>query len=257
LKKTFGVFWAFFFILSPLLIFSQWKELPVKKKLFTDESRTVYVIPGEQIYHNFGCPLLGNTYNGMSQGLAEKKGAKPCPSCFLVTVSSGYEWNFDLRAPVNSKNLVYSDGAITIAFVISKSQVLFEIQNMTDSGIKINWDDISFISPTNRASRVVHSGIRFIDKSNPQAPTVIPPKSKISDILIPSENVSFSTGWNEGSLFEGDTSSYIVGNPEPPKPLIFNGREFGIYFPIEIKGVKKEYSFRFGISVASLGPDRK
>ena len=128
MKKPLFVLCTAVLLLSPLLAFPQWKEPPIKKKIFSDETRTVYEVPGEHIYHVATCPLLGSSRGGISQGEAEKRGDKPCPSCFMVSVSPGYEWNFDLKAPVISKVLIYADGMITIGFMISKSQVMFDIQ---------------------------------------------------------------------------------------------------------------------------------
>jgi hypothetical protein len=125
-----------------------------------------------------------------------------------------------------------------------ETQVGFAIENKTDSGIKINWDEISFISPDGRAFRVIHSWDRLIDRNNPQAPTVIPPKSRIVEMVIPSDNIHYDNGWHEGRLFAGNELSY-------------NGLGFSLYFPLEIRGVKKEYSFKFKIGVSKVASEQK
>ena len=100
------------------------------------------------------------------------------------------------------------------------------------------------IYPSGTSSRVIHSGIKLADRNNPQAPTVIPPNAKVSDILIPSENIYYSELYNEWKyrpLFGGEDR------------LVWNDKDFSIYFPLEIKGDNKEYSFKFKINV-SLPP---
>jgi hypothetical protein len=157
-----------------------------------------------------------------------------------------YNWRFSLEQPKPSEKLEYSDDFIDVVFTIGETQIGFDIQNKTDSGIKINWDELSMIYPTGTSSRVIHSGIRLMDRNAPQAPTIIPPNAKVSDILIPSENIYYLSGqyggWNYHPLFGGDNS------------LAWNDKEFSIYFPLEIKGSKKEYNFKFKINVSQPTP---
>ena len=147
---------------------------------------------------------------------------------------------FHYGNPLNqSDTLIFSDEFIDIKFSVLEKLIDFHIQNKTNEGIKINWDELSFISPDGTASRVNHSsGIRVIEKGNPQVPTVIPPNTKISDSLIPTKNIYYSYDWNAKDLFPGENK------------IIYNDKEFGIYFPIEIKGSKKEYTFKFKINVS-------
>ena len=123
---------------------------------------------------------------------------------------------------------------------------MFDIFNKTDSGIRINWDDLSMIYPDGTSSRVIHKGIKLIDRNNPQASTIIPPNASITDILIPSEKISDTSylGWGYAPLFDGDS-------------LRWDGEKFGIYFPLEIKGNKQEYIFKFKISVSKPSRGKK
>jgi hypothetical protein len=246
---------VFSVILCPIFIFAQWRDEPVKPIIINsnvtmDESLTVFVKSGEKIFHKENCKLLSGGRTGMALRSARERGFEPCPECFppIVTKAAqgvpGFDWKFTLLQHIGAKNLAFSDSLIDIYFIINKTQIGMAIQNKSDSAIKINWDEISFISPSNRASRVIHSGIRLMDKNDPQAPTTIPPKSNISDIIIPSENITYKDTWNEGRLFDGDYLSY-------------NGKEFGVYLPLETRGTKKEYSFKFKISVLLIAPEEK
>jgi hypothetical protein len=150
-------------------------------------------------------------------------------------------WSNDATTPLET--LTYSDDFIKIAFAVEYREIRFDIQNKTYSGIKINWDDLSMIYSSGKASRVIHSGVRLIDRNNPQASTMIPPNAKVSDILIPSENITYTLGkyggWDYRSLFKEDNSQTL------------DNKKFSIYFPLEIKGEKKEYIFKFKM-IASL-----
>lgn len=148
-----------------------------------------------------------------------------------------YNWSFSLIQPTPSETLSYSDAFIKITFYMHPAFIGFGIQNRTDSGIKINWDDLSMIDPSGTSSRVIRTRIKPEDKNSPQAPTVIPPNAGFQDILIPSENVYDNLELNYRPLFGGDDS------------LKWNNKDFRLYFPLEIKGSKKEYTFKFKIHV--------
>lgn len=153
-----------------------------------------------------------------------------------------YNWSFSLIQPTPSETLSYSDAFIKITFGIDNQIIGFEIQNKTDSGIKINWDDLSIIYPSGTFSRVICLGKKPMDKNSPQAPTVVPPNAKVQDALIPSENIYRDNLDRNGvpPLFGGDDI------------LKWNNKDFRIYFPLEIKGSKKEYTFKFKIHVSEI-----
>jgi len=242
MKKTILVLLAILFSVS-IMAFPQWTDVSTKKLSYPD---SVYVISGENIFHKHTCRLLGTNYTGMPLELAQEHGYKPCPECFPEVTPVKYDWAFSLLGPNPSKGLVYSDNFVIVGFMIEKTKINFIIENKTDSGIKINWDEFSMIYPSGTSSRVIHNGIKVVDRNSPQALTTIPPNAKVSDILIPSENIYYASvesgGWNYHSLFEGDN------------PLTWNDRVFSVYFPLEIKGSKKEYTFKFKINVSQPTP---
>jgi len=179
-------------------------------------------------------------------------------SC-MTPITRAYNWRFSLEKPQPSETLSFSDDYVDITFALEgvtdvsyysivkdAKEIGFEIQNKTDRGIKINWDDISIIYPDGKASRVIHGGVKLIEKASIQAPTIVPPNARVSDILVPTENISSTTyGWNTAPLFGGENR------------LIWNDKEFSIFFPLEIKGEKKEYTFKFKINVSLPAPEIK
>jgi hypothetical protein len=173
---------------------------------------------------------------------AKARGLKPCPECLFEkpTFYPGYDWAFSLVQPKPNKALLYSDNIVEVMFIITDTQIALTIQNKLESTIKIIWDEVSFVSPAGSASRVVHSGVKIIDRNSSQPPTIIPPKANITDNIIPSDHIRYvNNSWEEGKLFDGN-------------PMFYNGKEFGLYFPVEMKGAKKEYSYRFKINVAQI-----
>lgn len=149
------------------------------------------------------------------------------------------DWDIKMQSPVPADTLTYSDEEIDLKFLVDDKGINFELKNKTPNGIKLNYDEISYISPGGASLRVVTSNIRFADRFAPQAPAVVPPGLVISETIIPAQNIFFRAndlayGWDIVPLFPNDAKTYL-------------GREFGLYFPLEIKGVKKEFIFKFKV----------
>jgi len=70
----------------------------------------------------------------------------------------------------------YEDDMVSFTWYVSKTQFNFRLENKTNHSIKIPWDDIVFIDPAGRSMRVIHSGIRYVDRNNAQAPSVVAKK---------------------------------------------------------------------------------
>jgi hypothetical protein len=146
-----------------------------------------------------------------------------------------------MQSPVPADTTAYSDEDIDVHFLVDDKSISFDLKNKTQNGIKLNYDEISYISPGGASLRVVSSNIRFADRFAPQAPVVVPPGLSISETIIPAQNIFFRArdmayyGWDVLPLFPNDSKTYL-------------GKGFGLYIPMEIKGVKKEFMFKFVIT---------
>ncbi|MDD5132594.1 MAG: hypothetical protein PHH44_08050 [bacterium] len=151
------------------------------------------------------------------------------------------DWGIKIESPVKAETAAYSDEDIDINFLVDDRSINFDLKNKTQNGIKLNYDEISYISPGGASLRVVSSNIRFADRFAPQAPVVVPPGLSISETIIPAQNIFFRArdmayyGWDVLPLFPNDSKTYL-------------GKGFGLYIPMEIKGVKKEFMFKFVIT---------
>lgn len=160
--------------------------------------------------------------------------------CLTGCAVSVIDWGIKMQAPVPADTLTYSDEDIDLNFIVDDKSINFDLKNKTQNGIRLNYDEISYISPGGTSLRIVSSNIRFTDRFAPQAPVVVPPGLSISETIIPAQNIFFRSndmvyGWDVVPLFPHDAKTYV-------------GKEFGLYFPLEVKGVKKEFIFKFIIT---------
>lgn len=146
----------------------------------------------------------------------------------------------------NNNSLQFSDSFITITFGLGKdcnglrtlTQIPFKLVNNTSAPITIEWDSSTFVNPSKESCRVIHAGVKLIDKNATQAPSIVASQSKIDDILMPSTNIY----WRAGS---GNTS----GGWET-KPLLMRWKKndeftFKILLGLKIDGQFKPYEFEF------------
>lgn len=137
----------------------------------------------------------------------------------------------------------YEDDFIAITWYVSSTQFNFNLKNKSNYSIKINWDDISYVDYTGKVGRVMHSGVKYIERNNSQPSTTIPRDASISDILVPTDNVYHgSYGWYKTPLIP---SSFKKGNEQQAQTYI--GKKMTILMPIIIENVQNEYTFIFNI----------
>ena len=64
------------------------------------------------------------------------------------------------------------------------------LNNKTDNPIKIDWNQVSYVDISGMSHRIIHSGVKYIGRENPQSPTIIPPTAKIADIVFPTDRTT-------------------------------------------------------------------
>jgi hypothetical protein len=142
-----------------------------------------------------------------------------------------------LTKPVAASNLEYHDDALAITFSLQKTEIDFVLQNNSNDPIKVDWNLVSFVQSWGTSQGVIHKGVKLVDKQAVKAPSMIPPKAKIEDMIVPVENVELVAGdWLTHALLA-----------EGPAALQLVGQEFSIFMPLEIGGTTKNYTFTFKI----------
>jgi hypothetical protein len=150
------------------------------------------------------------------------------------------KYNFAMTKPQENKELVFDDKFLRIVFAVSKKQIGFNIRNKTDNPIKIDWNQVSYVDVLGKSHKVMHEGVKYISRNEPQSPTIIPPTAQLEDMVFPTDHVYFASGryggWRDIPLF-----------PEAPAAKHFKGQLFSVFIPLDINGTIRNYFFTFKI----------
>lgn len=148
-------------------------------------------------------------------------------------------------------NLSYRDSILTIVWDIDNYNLNFGLENNTSSSIKIIWDDATFIDNTDKVDRVMHSGVKYIDREEHQPATTIPKGGELDDLVIPTDNVYWHdsgvsavySGWKKRPLFPIKIKSKEFDELKQSLP----GAVIKVILPIDANGQRFEYYFSFKV----------
>lgn len=141
----------------------------------------------------------------------------------------------------------YEDDYIDISWFVGSSQFSFTLKNKSEYSIKIPWDDVTYINTAGSVGRVMHSGVKYIDRNNSQPASVIPKGASLSDIVQPTDNVYYVSGqyggWRTSNLFNFNIDKTNLETSKAPHI----GKTVRVLLPILIQDVRNEYVFEFKI----------
>jgi len=133
---------------------------------------------------------------------------------------------------------IIKDSLFDFVFYITEYQFEFDMTNKSNKDIKILWEKSAYINPKGERKRVIHKGISYSQKAVVQMPTIVPKNSKISEILLPSDNISVylygNGGWTIYPLF---TSKDIGKNACAILAIEINGTLYEYVFKVKIASV--------------------
>ena len=176
--------------------------------------------------------------------------------CISIAQLKGNTYSYSHKLTgENITDKTYEDNDLKITFTVGTKEIDFEIYNKTDKSVKIIWDETSFI-PYGEGKKVMHKGVKYTDRDAAQVPTSIPSKTSWSDIIVPTDNVYFRQGYysqylsNPGGWETNDLwISADFNKPETEAVVMkLKGWKYRLVMPMEVNGVKKEYTFNFEIT---------
>lgn len=145
--------------------------------------------------------------------------------------------------PVDTKIYGYGNKDIEVTYTpdIYAAGTKFSFKNKTKEVIKIIWNESVFIDETGSTEPVFHNGVKLIDRSGIQPPSVILPGGIYTDRLIPISGVSMpSTMWKYYPVC-GKMSLYAY--KVDMKPCL--NKSLGYFITYEVNGKKKNFTVKF------------
>ena len=142
----------------------------------------------------------------------------------------------------------YEDDMIKIIWLPLSTQFGFTLKNKTDHSIKIIWDEAVYVDQNGSSGRVMHAGVKYTDRNNPQPPTVVVKKANIDDMIVPTDNVYYVSGqyggWRTKPMFPNRASTQEELNALTQKYI---GKEVKVLLPLKIQETINEYIFTFKV----------
>ena len=147
----------------------------------------------------------------------------------------------------NINKYKYEDDYIDITWTVLSDRFEFELKNKSDHTIKINWNEISYVTVDGEAKRVIHEGIKYADREKEQTTTTIPRGSKITDFLVPTENIYYNDillAWKHRNIIPISATSKEVLQSRVDS---YKKGQMSIMMPLQIENVQNDYLFEFEI----------
>lgn len=138
------------------------------------------------------------------------------------------------------------------------NDISFSLKNKTTYSIKIIWDETAFVDTAGASHRVIHAGVKYSQRNNPQPPSVIVRSGTFSDIVVPSDYISYTRGifgWRTKNILPSEMDK--IWRKETPQAFksrakSYVGKTIQILMPLEIQGVVNEYIFIFRVNAVAF-----
>ncbi len=154
-----------------------------------------------------------------------------------------YRFLFKLMSPQQSDDLKYRDRVLAASFSVQERQFEVAIQNFSPKPLKILWEQASYGDYVNRQHRLMHSGVKMQDRSNPIPLQMIQPGEMLKQMIFPVDLVSYS---QEKKAYENK----ILFPVDSDLAQALKGRVFYLFLPVEMDRQIIPYNFRFQITDA-------
>ena len=219
--------------------------------LWTARHLEIETVDGNIIYQiQFGGYITLEAYEQLRQENERKRIEESWKQIEKEAQQGSYKMYISsVRKPKSSKftkgelvktddGMAYTDNQILLIIIPQDDRFFFSINNRSQGNIEIEWDKIIYINENNHSSRVIHSGIKYTDRNSPQVPSLVAPKTSISDAIIPTDNIYLNSSyeWRISSLLR---NGKVKGS--------YDGQNVKINLPIKIDGISYEYSIIYDL----------
>jgi hypothetical protein len=146
-----------------------------------------------------------------------------------------------MLGPLPSKDLRFQDQVISVSFEVTEQGFLMNLTNLTSYELKILWNQAEYTDTSNRARRLMHSGIRYEDRNNALPPQSVPARGSLQQKMMPVSSVVYSEekkGYEVQPAFPLDTDAAQA----------LKGKVFYLFLPMEYNRQIIPYNFKIEIS---------
>ena len=157
-----------------------------------------------------------------------------------------YYFKFRMVDPASDR-FTFQDRELSFYFRPGPDVLSFQIENLQDRPVWIDWERSVFRDPLGRSGKVAHGSTRWSDRYGTQPQTQIAGLQTITDYLIPMDFLLDPAGTSD----QLHHPLIPVDNSAPT----YTDREFGVDFVFLIEQQPRNYSFRF--KVASVIPRQR
>lgn len=145
-----------------------------------------------------------------------------------------------MTEPVASSSKVFKDDNISVRFWLDEKKIHFQLKNLTDGPININWAKASFINIDGASHPLANSSSIFTDKRNDPDPSELGAGEVVTDFIAPVDNVK--------KLEEWTWYVYPMFNLKDERAYENRGKTLGVNLPIQANEKWKVYAFRFKVT---------
>lgn len=152
-----------------------------------------------------------------------------------VYTSSYYADSYDYPGEIKLSNEYLTFKISLTQSSVGNNPVVFDFQiaNNSDQVIKVKWDEVTYIDNDGVAHPVIKSGVRLVERAQSTKNIVIPPQSKVDELIHPSDYIDYV----EGS-YGGWSSKPVLENLEDKQRV-------KVFMPIDVGGTITNYTFTF------------
>jgi hypothetical protein len=127
----------------------------------------------------------------------------------------------------------------TYPLILGLHGIGIAFKNTSPYFVEFDWTRSVFVDPSGRASRVIHSGVRFNERSNVTAPSIIPPGAILEDFVFPSDGITMVGG-------SVSTSPYWAAPPMVED--LRAGMEISVVLAVKVGDRQSPKTFRLAVN---------
>jgi hypothetical protein len=150
----------------------------------------------------------------------------------------GYQYRFRMISPANDNNAI-TEREVYLWFWPDTTRVWFRLENRTGTAIKIQWNDMKFITTDGVSYKTIHEGITFDRRYDPQDFTQVYGLQRYNGWIAPVDLLEDpSAAQGQGMRYLFPTSSLALG---------YLNRSFEVDFVLEVDNQPRTYQLVFKI----------